>query len=381
MKISIITVCYNSALTIERTIKSVIGQNYNDLEYIIIDGGSTDGTQDIIRRYEGFISYWVSEDDQGIFDAMNKGIERATGEIIAFLNSDDWYQENILEEVSERFEQDMVQIVCGDIYGHRKEGVIRLHVELDELEELIWFKMGCFHPAMFVRRALFSQYGKFDIQYRIAGDYDWFLRVYNHHVKIAVIDKVLTNFCFGGISTREEMLLKTIEEQEKVTVTALENSKELTKEMKEKIKCEVKQYHSDMKYFYKMKRIIESGLLKNREGQQLLRNIFQEAQYSIFGCGTVGRQWAGILKNAGINITKIWDNDSANWGNYIDGVEVMNPGSLKIGDCMVIIASPRYEDEIEEQLNRKGFMHNTHYMRWSEFRKQIVDSIEKVAVI
>ena len=91
MKVSIITVSYNSARTIEQTICSVLAQNYTPLEYIIIDGGSTDGTVDIIRSYEKQITYWVSECDGGLYEAMNKGIQRATGEVIGILNSDDWY--------------------------------------------------------------------------------------------------------------------------------------------------------------------------------------------------------------------------------------------------------------------------------------------------
>lgn len=120
MRISIITVSYNSAGTIERTIKSVIQQDYGDVEYIVIDGGSTDGTVDVIRKYEKKIFFWLSEPDEGIYDAMNKGIRRATGEIIAFLNSDDWYQKNILSEVAEQFQDNNTQIVCGDVYYHQE---------------------------------------------------------------------------------------------------------------------------------------------------------------------------------------------------------------------------------------------------------------------
>ena len=95
MKISVITVCYNSSATIERTIQSVIRQNYSDLEYIIIDGGSTDGTLDVIAKYQPYISLCISEPDNGIYDAMNKGLERTTGDVVAFLNSDDWYERDV----------------------------------------------------------------------------------------------------------------------------------------------------------------------------------------------------------------------------------------------------------------------------------------------
>lgn len=98
LKISIITVSYNAAKTIEQTIQSVVNQTYDNIEYIIIDGGSTDGTVDIIKKYEDKIAYWVSEPDKGIYDAMNKGILKASGEYIYFLGADDWlYNESVME--------------------------------------------------------------------------------------------------------------------------------------------------------------------------------------------------------------------------------------------------------------------------------------------
>ena len=113
MKVSIITVCYNSAKTIKRTIKSVAEQDYEEIEYIIIDGGSTDGTLDIIDRYKDKISVLVSEPDEGIYDAMNKGIARATGDIIGFMNSDDWYADGAIVAIAEAFKKTEAEIVYG----------------------------------------------------------------------------------------------------------------------------------------------------------------------------------------------------------------------------------------------------------------------------
>ena len=201
MKISIITVCYNSEPTIERAIKSVIQQDYPGIEYIVIDGGSTDGTANIIKKYAKKISYWISEPDQGIYDAMNQGISHATGEIVAFLNSDDWYPENILHEIAGQFISDEVQILCGEMYVHQGGHMERWHIREKKMKQQLRIRMGFSHPAMFARRSLFEEYGKFDTQYQIAADYDWLLRVYDNHVPITVTDKVLCNFSHGGIST------------------------------------------------------------------------------------------------------------------------------------------------------------------------------------
>ena len=102
-KISIITVCYNCAKTIERTIKSVLSQSYPLVEYIIVDGNSNDGTVDVIRKYEQSISFWLSEPDKGIYDAMNKGIDAATGELIGFINADDFYADGAVEAIAKRY--------------------------------------------------------------------------------------------------------------------------------------------------------------------------------------------------------------------------------------------------------------------------------------
>lgn len=122
MKITVITVCFNSVVTIEKAIKSVINQDYLDKEYIIVDGGSTDGTLDIIRKYEKYITRWISEPDNGIFDAMNKGIEMASGDVIAFLNSDDWYMDSALSMVHEAFRENDCDCVCCDNYVIQKDG-------------------------------------------------------------------------------------------------------------------------------------------------------------------------------------------------------------------------------------------------------------------
>lgn len=138
MRVSIITVCYNRVETIERAIRSVSKQGYEDMEYIIIDGGSTDGTVDIIKKYERDIAYWVSEKDDGIYEAMNKGLSHATGEIVAFLNSDDWYEENIISKIAQRFEDKKVRILCGDVYCHHN-GTISRYCVNKEIEEEIRF--------------------------------------------------------------------------------------------------------------------------------------------------------------------------------------------------------------------------------------------------
>ena len=150
-KVSVITVVYNSVDTIEQTIQSVLNQTYKNIEYIIIDGLSTDGTQKIIEQYLDCIAYFISEKDNGIYDAMNKGIRKASGDIIGIINSDDWYAEDAVENIVDCFKQNDVGLVYGNIIdvfqnGEQKE-------RLKEPLENMWHQMSVPHPSTFIKRS------------------------------------------------------------------------------------------------------------------------------------------------------------------------------------------------------------------------------------
>lgn len=377
MKISIITVCYNSEPTIERAIKSVIQQDYPSVEYIVIDGGSTDRTIDIIKKYAEDIAYCVSETDSGIYDAMNKGIEKATGEIVAFLNSDDWYPENILSEIARQFMTDEMQILCGEMYIHRNGQMTRWHINEKKMKQQLRIRMGFSHPAMFVRRLLFEEYGKFNTHYQIAADYDWLLRVYDHHVSIAVTNKVLCNFSYGGISTKNELLETHLMERKQVSLHALERNTEMTDTEKATWKERIELENIRDRYAYQMQDILVSGMLDCDCGiLRDIRKILPQKHYSVFGCGSMGKQVIYIMEKAGIHITQIWDNNKKMWGTYFNGIRVCNPEKLSVGSDMVIIASVEYENEIEVQLMGKGFIRDVHYLLYSGLREMIVDTIK-----
>lgn len=205
MLFSIITVCYNSEKTIERTIKSVLNQTYKDYEYIIIDGGSTDKTLSIVMQYEssfdGKLKY-ISEKDNGIYDAMNKGIKMANGELIGLLNSDDYYEPNALEIMQDKYntldDKDKKHLV---MYGFQRivKDDKELAVELYSHENLD--KQMISHPTCFVSRDTYKDFGMFDTKYRSASDYDFMMRLYHKTDTVFVpIYKVITNFERGGMS-------------------------------------------------------------------------------------------------------------------------------------------------------------------------------------
>jgi len=198
-RVSIITPCLNSEKTIEETIKSVINQTYPHIEYIIIDGGSKDGTLQIIEKYQGEIARWVSEPDEGIFAAMNKGIGLASGEIIGIINSDDWYVEEAVEKVVESYiaqpETDIFfadcMVVLEDIdFAFLRKGNLSRLVE----------EMSINHPTCFVTRNAYQKWGRFDNAFKFAADYELALRFYFSGAKFFYIPEVLAFMRKGGAS-------------------------------------------------------------------------------------------------------------------------------------------------------------------------------------
>jgi len=205
LKVSIITVVYNNKLHIKDCIESVLRQNYKNIEYIIIDGGSTDGTIDVVKQYLSKIAKFISEKDTGIYDAMNKGISIATGDIIGFLNSDDMYaNDGVLANVVSVFNSGNVDSVYGDlVYVSRnnKEKTIRYWNAGQYYPGA--FRKGWHppHTAFFVKKTVYEKYGNFDLDFKIAGDYEIMLRfLEKYKISTSYIKKVLVKMRLGGKS-------------------------------------------------------------------------------------------------------------------------------------------------------------------------------------
>jgi len=207
MLVSLITACYNSAGTLADTIESVRMQKDCVLEYLVIDGGSADNTVDLIRAAGSLVSHWTSEPDAGIYDALNKGISRSTGDVIGFLHADDTFaDQRVLSRVAEIFADRKVQACYGDL----------VYVgQTDPSHILRYWRSGPFekaklargwmppHPTFYVRREVYERFGGFDTQYRIAADYDCMLRILSRmDGEVAYIPEVLVRMRAGGISNR-----------------------------------------------------------------------------------------------------------------------------------------------------------------------------------
>jgi glycosyltransferase involved in cell wall biosynthesis len=197
--ISIVTVVYNGEKYLDQAIQSVLNQRYQNIEYIIIDGGSTDGTIPIIKKYQSHIDYWVSEPDNGIFDAMNKGISKASGELINLLNADDFLETDTLELVAERYHS--IKKPCI-IYGHASALDDKNQVAAELYSNLrYWRGMTTNHQAMFVHREVYNSVGVYNTDYRYAADYDFFIRTFKNNIPYLSLDKVIVNYRISGQST------------------------------------------------------------------------------------------------------------------------------------------------------------------------------------
>lgn len=209
MKISIITVTFNSASTLRDTIESIIQQTYTDYEYIIIDGKSTDKTINIIQEYESKLQNklkWISEKDKGIYDAMNKGIALATGDIIGVLNSDDFYTTNdILQNIATTFKIYDVDAIYADVHFVNDSNLnkcIRYYSSKIFKRELMRFGFMPAHPSFYIKKKCINKIGAYDTSYKIAADFEFLLRaIYIHKIKTLYIKKNFVTMRIGGIST------------------------------------------------------------------------------------------------------------------------------------------------------------------------------------
>ena len=206
MKVSIITVSFNSAKTIANTIESVLSQDFPEIEYIIVDGHSSDGTVNIIRQYENRISKWISEKDQGMYDAMNKGIAMATGDVIGILNSDDVYINNkVISQMMTLLQEKNAQVVFADLIlvDQNDDNKVLRYYDSSHFHpsKFRWGWMPA-HPTVFVRRELYKSVGPFSTAYQIAADYEMLIRMLAiQKATYAYLPKPVVRMRSGGAST------------------------------------------------------------------------------------------------------------------------------------------------------------------------------------
>ena len=209
MKISVITATFNSGKTVRGTIESVLHQTYKDVEYIIVDGMSKDNTMEVVRSYESLFCgrmRYVSEPDKGIYDAMNKGIAMATGDVVGILNSDDFYTSpDVLEQVARTMAGGDIDAVYGDVHYVHDEHLdkcVRYYTSRPFHRRWMRFGFMPAHPSFYCRRSVYEQYGAFDLSYKVAADFENLLRlIFVHRIRTHYIAKDFVTMRTGGASS------------------------------------------------------------------------------------------------------------------------------------------------------------------------------------
>ena len=210
MKISIVTATYNSGKTVRDTCVSVLKQTYDNYELIVVDGGSKDDTLEIIRHYEPIFKgrmKWISEPDRGIYDAMNKGIAMATGDVVGILNSDDFYSSNgILRMVASSMRNKNIDAVYGDVhYVHDNDLGKCVRYYSSRAFHRVWMRFGFMpaHPSFYCRREVYEKYGTFDLSYKVAADFECLLRlIFLHRIRTMYLPLDFVTMRTGGASTQ-----------------------------------------------------------------------------------------------------------------------------------------------------------------------------------
>lgn len=222
MKVSIITVCYNRKATIKQSINSVLNQDYPNIEYIIIDGNSSDGTQSIIESYSDKITHYISEPDKGMYDAINKGLKLATGDIIGLMHSDDvFYDNNVVSKIVNSF---LMSSYADAVYG---DGI---YVTNDAEERIIRNRIGGqynfeklksgwlpLHPTVYIKKSIIEKYGYYSLDFKIASDTEFLLRyLFKYKINIIYMNEYVVKMKMGGLSTDYKRVFHVLSEDYKI---------------------------------------------------------------------------------------------------------------------------------------------------------------------
>ncbi|UOE48191.1 glycosyltransferase [Mucilaginibacter sp. SMC90] len=196
--VSIITIVYNGEKYIEDTINSVLAQSYEFIEYIIVDGGSTDNTCSIVKKFGNKIAKFISEKDKGISDAFNKGIALATGQLVGIINADDWYEPDAIEKIVNLYTDDNT-IISGNVKLYNSETKYNIKASsLDGLRK----QMTIWHPGTFVPKAIYDKIGVYALEYKVLMDYDFVVRCFMGGVKFKFTNHTIASMRYGGVSNR-----------------------------------------------------------------------------------------------------------------------------------------------------------------------------------
>jgi glycosyltransferase involved in cell wall biosynthesis len=360
IKVSIVTVVYNSNNTIEKTIQSVLSQNYPHYEYCVIDGGSTDGTVKLVNNYTNQIDCFVSEKDSGIYNAMNKALSMISGDVVIFLNSGDlFYCNDSVARIVDQFDDGTDVVIAKELI----EG--KACETFSSNTKSIYVDAFFPHQATFSRVSLYKEDGMFDESYRICADYDWILREYYLGRNIKWIDDVVSVYDADGVSSS----VKCTAEQYIISNKYLHMSGDTN------MIPFMKEYYSDMfrKIFFR--RLIKDSVSDNTISS-LLRHELCDRSISVWGFGTIGKAICSFLLCNDVIVHRIYDSNMKVQNTEYTGIPVL-AYDLEYEDY-IIVSSENYETEICSYLTSIGKKSGENYISYTDFSSLIVSGLLKL---
>lgn len=371
-KVTILTACKNSADTIEQTILSVINQTYPNIEYIIIDGASTDGTLEIIKRYENDIANWISEPDKGLYDAYNKGLHMATGDVIGIIDSNDWYAQNAVDNAMLYLTGNNVQFVYGDLVLVKNDGHQEYQRGADSLSQGVAQWYG--YPTLFIKKEIYDRYGYFDLAYRILADFDFMLKLRRNNVPCCYVPHIMAYYRLDGISSSPHSTYTRLKESRQIFSNMLHH---YIKDHVNHTKIQEVQYNFEKHLLtqYIKYRLFKYNFLKNCVHQLLIDN--KKRALVIWGVGDDLRLVLPTLTELNILPRIFVDGSKSRQGEIIAERLVLSPDNIQ-SDDFIIVTSRRYYEEISRQLMTQGKKESIEFCSYDELEHEVIRNYFKL---
>ncbi len=361
MKISVITVCLNSDKHIEQTIQSVLAQRNCDIEYVVVDGKSTDNTLDIIEKYRDKIDKFLSEKDKSNYEAYNKGIHLATGDVLYFLNADDYFHDPyVLERIVTKFEENPD---CKAVYGNvlkindmTGQSLVFGHALSDQVVQK---GQNIPHQGLFVKKHMFDQYQGFDLQYRFLGDFDFVAKLFKDHAdQLVYVKETVAFYRANGLSGIPANIERCRAEQVDIVEKYFGNPYGLERYQAPNINIEYYRKWIEL-LLYHPDRSCSSSLVK--EG---IRHV------AIFGTVDVSVYMLGDLRKNKIEVYAFLDNNPVTHGSSIDNVEIYSPEWLRENvkklDAIIFAFEGSHEQALKEQIANIIHPESIRCISWRE---------------
>ncbi|QJD85211.1 glycosyltransferase family 2 protein [Cohnella herbarum] len=358
-KITIVTACYNSERYIEDTIRSVAKQTYPNIEYIIVDGYSKDRTLEIVDQHRGVISIVISEEDNGIYDAFNKGVQASTGEIVYFLGSDDYLADSdVIKDVVNFFIETNAVLVYGNVHLNEAPDANAPFRKIGRVYTVNDFKQGHMphHAGVFVRRELFDEVGLFNTGYQISGDFDFVLRCFmNSSYTTRYFKRSINVFREGGVSSNIRTKRKSLSETFDIVNKhfGIDMSPTITNIM-------INEYY---------KRWLTQSILTNRDITAVLKEMGSN-KVAVFGTLLLSTILVTDMKKQGIQVQVLLDNDPERQDYLVNGLHIYSPDWLIQHpgeyDAVLIAIESDSDQIVKQQLEQLLNSHKKTIITWKE---------------